>query len=115
MTTWQFGHVLSDDAERMLQQLTEYLGLPPDEVIEIALQEYAARTLRTSVQEAADLVLGRREAALALDGSPALVKELASSGRIRSITTEDGDRYSREDVERVAEELAREREQSGQE
>ncbi len=109
MAEFRFGHVLSDETEQLLKELSERLALSTEEVLEEAVRMYASSVPASAEVQAADMSMNRISAAIALDASPAVVVQLAQAGMIRVARTEQGDRYSREDVEREAKALERER------
>ncbi len=115
MAEFQFGHVLSDKTEQLLKELAERMEMSDDEVLEEAVRMYASSKTPSAEDEAADMSMDRISAATALDASPAVVVQLAEAGRIRVVHTEQGDRYSRQDIEREAQALGRDRERSGYE
>ena len=115
MADFRFGHVLSDETEDLLKGLAERLQMTDDEILEEAVRMYAATATDSAEDEAAEMTMDRISAAIALDASPAVVVQLAEAGRIRMVVTEHGDRYSRQDIEREAETLRRDRERSGYE
>ncbi len=115
MADFRFGHVLSDETEQLLRELAERLDMTDDEVLEEAVRMYATTAAPNPEDETADMSMDRISAAIALDASPAMVVQLAEAGRIRMVRTEQGDRYSRQDIQREAEALGRDRERSGYE
>ena len=113
MAKTQSSFALSDESKQLLAELAQRLGISKDAVLDLAIRAYARRASVASDPDdsRSDVLLNRRHAALALGVSPHVITQLYAQGRIRGVATSDGEMYSRQDVLRVARELASERAQ----